>query len=115
MAILHTLGLVPYSEMFSIDRPPVALITGGNKGLGLETGRQLAQQGVLVVLGSRDIEAGRAAAASLRALGPGMEAVQLDVTDETSIVHARDQLSDLTGRLDVLINNAGIIVTGIAP
>ncbi len=105
---------MPYREMFSLDRPPVALITGGNKGLGLETGRQLAQQGVVVVLGSRDIDAGHAAAASLCGLGLSVEAVQLDVTDEASIAHTRGQLIDFTGRLDVLINNAGIIVEVLA-
>jgi NAD(P)-dependent dehydrogenase (short-subunit alcohol dehydrogenase family) len=99
--------------MFSAGRPPIALITGGNKGLGLETGRQLAQRGVLVVLGSRDLVRGRYAAANLRGLGPGVEVVQLDVTDQASIAAARDQLIDLTGRLDILINNAGIIVEAL--
>lgn len=99
-----------YREMFAADRPPVALITGGNKGLGLETGRQLSERGLLVVLGSRDLQAGRRAAASLHGIGPGAQTVQLDVTDETSIAAARDQLAESIGRLDVLINNAGIIV-----
>ncbi|HWR47244.1 MAG TPA: SDR family NAD(P)-dependent oxidoreductase, partial [Pseudonocardiaceae bacterium] len=96
--------------MFAADRPPVALITGGNKGLGLETGRQFSERGLLVVLGSRDLQAGRRAAASLHEVGPGAQTVQLDVTDEASIATARDQLAESIGRLDVLINNAGIIV-----
>jgi len=96
--------------MFPLDRPPVALITGGNKGLGLETGRQLAERGLLVVLGSRDLQVGQRAAASLHGTGPQAQALQLDVTDEASIAAARDQLGASIGRLDILINNAGIIV-----
>jgi len=103
-------GVVAFRDLFDPGTPPVALITGANKGLGLETGRQLAQQGLVVVVGSRDLDRGRDAAASLDGVGPAAAAVQLDVTDQASIARARDEVTDRIGRLDVLINNAGIIV-----
>jgi len=102
--------VMAFRDLFGVDRPPVVLITGGNKGLGLETGRQLAQRGLVIVVGSRDLDRGRDAAASLDGLGPGATAVQLDVTDPASVASAGDAVSDQLGRLDVLINNAGIIV-----
>lgn len=78
------------------------LITGANKGLGLETARQLTAAGHTVYLGSRDLERGRLAAAAL-----GARVVRLDVTDEVSVAAAARSIA-ADGGLDVLVNNAGI-------
>lgn len=85
------------------------LITGANKGIGLETAKQLLQKGFYVYLGSRDLQKGMEAADKLKAEGLGhVEAIQLDVTDEDSVNAAREQVGSKTEALDVLINNAGI-------
>jgi len=81
----------------------VMLVTGGNKGLGYEAARQLTRLGHTVYIGSRDVERGRAAAAQL-----GAQFVQLDVTDDASVVAALALIGDGEGHLDVLVNNAGI-------
>ncbi|WP_031530187.1 SDR family oxidoreductase [Dyadobacter crusticola] len=86
-----------------------ALITGANKGIGLEVAKQLAEEGFLVYLGSRNIANGLAAAEKLKAEGLGnVRAIQLDVTDMRSIAAARELVAAETSTLDVLINNAGI-------
>lgn len=86
-----------------------ALVTGANKGIGLEVAKQLAQQGFFVYLGSRDLENGEAAVQQLRTAGlTTVEAVQLDVTDPKSIRAARAAIGEKTPVLDVLVNNAGI-------
>jgi len=86
-----------------------ALITGANKGIGLETAKQLLQHGFYVYLGSRDIERGRDAVFRLNSEGlDQVETIQLDVTSGTSVLAARDEISRKTAKLDVLINNAGI-------
>jgi NAD(P)-dependent dehydrogenase (short-subunit alcohol dehydrogenase family) len=84
-----------------------ALITGGNKGLGRETARQLGHLGWTVWLGARDPENGMAAAAELCASGIDARFVALDVTSDESVAAAVASLSDVT-HLDVLINNAGV-------
>ena len=90
----------------------LVLVTGGNKGLGKETARQLARRGLGVLLGSRDLDRGERAAAELTGdLGPGgapVTAIQLDVTDQDSVKAAVEQVHDTHGRLDALVNNAGI-------
>jgi NAD(P)-dependent dehydrogenase (short-subunit alcohol dehydrogenase family) len=86
----------------------VALITGANKGIGLEVARQLGQLGVTVLLGARDPERGRAAEAALRAEGVTARALLLDVTDAASIETAAAEVEADPGRLDILVNNAGI-------
>lgn len=86
----------------------IALITGANRGLGLECARQLAQIGFTVILGARDADKGEAAAAQLRESGFDASAVQLDVTDEQSVQTAAREVSEKFGHLDALINNAGI-------
>jgi len=85
----------------------VALITGANKGLGLEIARQLGQQGVAVVLGARQGKA-QAPAAELRAQGLDAHAVELDVTNAADIAALPGFLQDTFGRLDILVNNAGV-------
>jgi NAD(P)-dependent dehydrogenase (short-subunit alcohol dehydrogenase family) len=87
---------------------PVALVTGANRGLGLETARQLAERGFSVIAGSRDIEAGEAAVGRLRADGLDVAARQLDVTDDEEVESLAAELADEPGRLDALVNNAGI-------
>jgi NAD(P)-dependent dehydrogenase (short-subunit alcohol dehydrogenase family) len=83
----------------------VALVSGGNRGIGLEICRQLAERGIAVILGSRDEEGGREAAESL----PGnIVAHQLDVADEESVDRLASFVEDEFGRLDILVNNAGI-------
>jgi NAD(P)-dependent dehydrogenase (short-subunit alcohol dehydrogenase family) len=90
----------------------VALVTGANRGIGREIVRQLARQGLLAVIGSRDPEKGLATAAALRTEGIEAPVVVLDVADEKSPVHAADEIKRLYGRCDVLVNNAGIIADG---
>jgi NAD(P)-dependent dehydrogenase (short-subunit alcohol dehydrogenase family) len=86
----------------------VALVTGANKGIGLEICRQLAQKGFHVLLGSRDEARGREAAAMLVQNGAQVEAVVVDVAAPATFETARKLIEDRFGRLDVLINNAGI-------
>jgi NAD(P)-dependent dehydrogenase (short-subunit alcohol dehydrogenase family) len=87
----------------------IALITGANKGIGLETARQLGKQGVTVIIGSREEPRGRKAADELRAAGIKAESVALDVTDDASINRATEFVTRTFGRLDILVNNAGIM------
>ncbi|HEX4246836.1 MAG TPA: SDR family oxidoreductase [Pseudonocardia sp.] len=87
-----------------------ALVTGANKGLGKEVARQLGRLGATVLLGSRDRARGEQAAAELAAEGLAVHPVQLDVTDAASVRDAADQVRERHGRLDVLVNNAGILV-----
>lgn len=88
----------------------VALVTGGNRGIGLEICRQLAKLGVRVVLGSRDAAKGVAAAGELIAAGVSVEARELDVASEESIHDCMNWIRRDLSRLDVLVNNAGIMV-----
>jgi NAD(P)-dependent dehydrogenase (short-subunit alcohol dehydrogenase family) len=81
----------------------VTLVTGANKGLGLETARQLTDRGHTVYIGARQAARGEAAAAEL-----GARFVQLDVTDDASVAAALRSIADQEGHLDVLVNNAGI-------
>jgi NAD(P)-dependent dehydrogenase (short-subunit alcohol dehydrogenase family) len=87
----------------------IALVTGGNRGLGFEIARQLAQAGAKVVIGARDPRRGGEAADLLRGEGLDAEAVTLDVEDPASVEHATRELEDRYGTLDVLVNNAGIL------
>lgn len=87
----------------------IALITGGNRGMGLEAGRQLASQGHTVILTSRDPDKGARAVSQLAAEGLKSAQVQLDVRDGASIKSAIDEVIQNFGRIDILINNAGIL------
>ena len=84
---------------------PVAVVTGGSRGLGLEVCRQLAGAGYLVVLGSRDHAKGEQAAAGL---GSGIVPVELDVSNDRSVGRAAERIRAELGRCDVLVNNAAI-------
>ena len=86
----------------------VAFITGGNRGLGLETARQLGKQGVTVVIGSRDATKGKEVAEKLRAEGASVEALRFDITRQADYQEAYDYFEKKYGRLDILINNAGV-------
>ena len=86
----------------------IALITGANKGIGRETARQLGAGGVTVLVGARDEERGLEAERELRAGGADATFVRLDVTDPESVREAAGWISKEHGRLDVLVNNAGI-------
>jgi NAD(P)-dependent dehydrogenase (short-subunit alcohol dehydrogenase family) len=86
----------------------VVLITGANKGLGKEIGRQLGALGYTVVLTARDEQAGAAARAELAAAGCDAHTVRLEVTDPDHIASLARYIETTFGKLDVLVNNAGI-------
>lgn len=86
-----------------------ALVTGANKSIGFEVARQLAQKGIYVYLGSRNLENGTAAVNKLLAEGlDNIEAIQLDIIDDESVKNARSKIGEKTKTLDILINNAGV-------
>src|SRR5918999_1558377 len=88
-----------------MENSRVALVSGGNRGIGLEVCRQLPERGITVVMGSRDGEQGRAAAAGLSG---GVVVRQLDVADPESVDWLSRSVEEEFGRLDVLVNNAAI-------
>lgn len=90
----------------------VALISGANRGIGLEIARQLARKGVAVVIGARDLDKGRAAAQSIASEGYLVDCVRLDITESASISAAVDDVDLRHGRIDVLVNNAAILIDG---
>jgi NAD(P)-dependent dehydrogenase (short-subunit alcohol dehydrogenase family) len=90
------------------DTPSIVLITGANKGIGLETGRQLGRKGMHVFLGARNLARGKAAAEKLTAEGITAEAIELDVTNPATIRAAADAVAQRFGRLDILVNNAAV-------
>ena len=92
----------------------IALVTGANKGIGFETVRQLSRAGVFVFLSARDTVKGEEAARELRADGHDVVALTLDVTGHDSIARAVDIVAMETGRLDILVNNAAVKVSGDA-
>lgn len=90
------------------------LITGANQGIGLETAKQLSKKGLFVYLGSRDIKKGQAVVQDLISNGfENIEAIEIDVTKLATILSAKHSIEKKQGRLDILINNAGI--SGIVP
>ena len=86
----------------------VALITGANKGIGYEIARQLGQQGITVLVGSRDPKRGDEAVAGLREEQLDAHMVLINVTDPSSVQHAAGEIEERFGRLDILVNNVGI-------
>ena len=92
----------------------VAVVTGGNRGLGFEACRQLARAGAKIVLASRDAGKGEAAASKLRGEGLDVTAYPLDVTDPASIGRLAAFIEQQFGRLDILVNNAGVFMDSSA-
>jgi len=88
----------------------IALVTGGNRGIGFEICRQLAQAGVRVILTSRNEEAGSAAVGELDQGDSLIHFIRLDVTDSQNIADVAEQITRQYGRLDILINNAGVYI-----
>ena len=93
----------------------IALITGANKGIGLEIARQLGTQGITVLIGARDEKRGSVAAEKLQAENIDAHAVQLDVTNQQSIDAAAKHIESEFGKLDILVNNAGIAIDNAPP
>jgi len=91
----------------------IALVTGATRGIGLETVRQLAQQNVHVLLAGRDRAKATEAALKLQQEGLPVEAIALDVNDANSINAAAKDVEKKFGHLDILINNAGILVDDV--
>jgi NAD(P)-dependent dehydrogenase (short-subunit alcohol dehydrogenase family) len=85
----------------------VALVSGANRGIGREIVRQLTERGIMTILGSRDEEKGRAAAEGMYG---DVRVRQLDVTDEKGIAQLARDVEEELGRLDVLVNNAGVFI-----
>lgn len=88
----------------------VALISGANKGIGLETARQLGKLGYMMLIGSRDALRGEVAARQLRDDGVDARVVKLDVVKQSDIHAAAVLIESEFGKLDVLINNAGVMI-----
>jgi NAD(P)-dependent dehydrogenase (short-subunit alcohol dehydrogenase family) len=95
-----------------VQDKPVALVTGANQGIGLQIAKDLVAHGFTVMVGSRNLGRGEAAA---KEVGPDARALQLDVTDQASIAAAAERVRKEFGRLDVLVNNAAISHTGRRP
>jgi NAD(P)-dependent dehydrogenase (short-subunit alcohol dehydrogenase family) len=96
-------------EEITMHNNPVALVTGANKGIGLQIAKDLAARGFTVLIGSRNLERGETAAKSVVA---NARALQLDVTNQASIAAAAERIRSEFGRLDVLVNNAAISHAG---
>ena len=91
------------------DTPRIALVTGANKGIGLEIARQLAQAGVSVIIGARDPGRAGAAVDALSSGGLEVRSIALDLNHHPSIAAAAETILAEHGRLDILVNNAGIV------
>ena len=93
----------------------IALVTGANKGIGLEIARQLAQNGIFGIIGAREPERARAAVGDLASQGLAARFVEIDVTDAASIAAAAETIRAEHGQLDILVNNAGIVDAADGP
>jgi NAD(P)-dependent dehydrogenase (short-subunit alcohol dehydrogenase family) len=90
----------------------IALVTGANKGIGFEVARQIAASGCIVLLGARNEALGEEAAGRLRREGGDVRYLAIDLTDPATIAAAANRIEAEFGRLDILVNKAGIIVPG---
>src|SRR6185503_5880923 len=95
-------------QIAETDKMKIAVVTGANRGIGLETCRQLAAAGLKVILTARDEVKGRSAAEKLSKKNQGVQFYPLDVTSEESIHSLAKFIEQEFGKLDVLVNNAGI-------
>ncbi len=93
----------------------IALITGANKGIGLEIARQLGAQGVTVLIGARDAQRGHIAVEHLQAERIAAHFVLLDVIEHATIKAAAHYIDTTWGKLDILVNNAGILIDHVPP
>jgi NAD(P)-dependent dehydrogenase (short-subunit alcohol dehydrogenase family) len=93
----------------------IALVTGANRGLGFEVARQLGQDGARVLVGARDPEKGERAAAELTQQGLDADSIGLDVVSSSSIASAAERVDRDHGRLDILVNSAGILPEATTP
>ncbi|CAF1413802.1 unnamed protein product [Didymodactylos carnosus] len=96
-------------------RGAIALITGGNKGIGFETARQLGELGLIVLIGARDKTRGEEAVRKLENENIQAKLIELDVTKQHTVDDAAQQVLSDYGRLDVLINNAAVYLEGESP
>ncbi|WP_019881834.1 MULTISPECIES: SDR family oxidoreductase [unclassified Methylophilus] len=93
----------------STSQQRIALITGGNRGIGFETAKKLGEQGIKVIIGARDPHKGEQAVAELNALGVDAEYVHYDATQANASQAVATALESRFGKLDILVNNAGIL------
>lgn len=93
----------------SASQQRIALITGGNRGIGFETAKKLAEQGIKVVIGVRDQHKGAQAVAALKALGADADYVLYDASQADAAQKVTQSLESRYGKLDILVNNAGIL------
>ncbi|MGH9597284.1 MAG: SDR family oxidoreductase [Edaphobacter sp.] len=98
--------------MLMSDAKKIALITGANKGIGLETARQLGKLGITVLVGARDLAKGEAAVTELKKDGVDARAVKLDVDNSADYEVVKKLIEKDYGRLDILVNNAGVMLDG---
>jgi NAD(P)-dependent dehydrogenase (short-subunit alcohol dehydrogenase family) len=96
------------AEETPMDNKRIALVTGANQGVGLQVAKELVANGLTVFVGARVLDRG---AVAVQEIGAGAIALQLDVTDRASIAAAAMHIRQEFGRLDLLINNAGISKT----
>lgn len=92
-----------------MDEKKIALVTGANKGIGFETSRQLAQKGIMVLMGARDKDLGNESCRELQAEGYDVESVHIDVTNSEQIIRLAEMINNKFGHLDILVNNAGMV------
>ncbi|HEY1534782.1 MAG TPA: SDR family oxidoreductase [Polyangiaceae bacterium] len=94
------------------SRTKVAFITGGNRGIGLETARELGRLGISVVIGARDADSGKRALSELKQAGIDAEVLRYDAADPETDHSVLEYFTSRYGRLDILVNNAGVLKEG---